>query len=79
MEFLYTLISITCLIFGFYSGYTIGKEQSITKVTEAVSPSKIIERHKEEKENKEIEEETKEKLKELEEDLNAIDEYNADI
>ena len=79
MNLIYTLISIGCLIFGFYAGYTIGKEQRISEVAEAVSPSRVVKRYIKKKENKKIEEETQEKLKELEEDLKAIDEFNADI
>lgn len=77
MNLLYTLISIACLIFGFYSGYKIGKEQRLPEVK--INPVKAIEKHKKNKKDKKIEKETQEKLKELEEDLKTIDEFNADI
>ena len=42
MNFIYTIISIVCLILGFYSGYKIGKEQ---RLPEEIKPSKIVKRY----------------------------------
>lgn len=69
MEFLYTLITIFCLIFGFYCGYKIGKEQTIPKMPKEITHP--IEARKEKKEVRKDEE----KLKVFQKNLEEIDNF----
>lgn len=73
MEILYTILTIFCLVFGFYTGYKIGKEQILPKV-----PKQILHPIETRKEKKEEKEQDK-KLEELQNVLEEIDNYNADI
>ena len=69
MELIYTIIIVFCLIFGFYTGYKIGKEQTLPKVAkEIIHPIQTI------KENKKSKEE-EEKLEILQNDLQELDNY----
>ena len=76
MNFIYTIISIGCLIFGFYSGYKIGKEQ---KLPEEIKPSRIVKRYIKRKQEIKEEQEQEEQLKILQENLEAIDSYDASL
>ncbi|MCI8760510.1 MAG: hypothetical protein HFJ34_05260 [Clostridia bacterium] len=70
----YTVFSISCLIFGFYFGFRIGKDKEIPKeITHPIETFKINKKEKME------EKEQDEKLKELQQDLEELDNYNADI
>lgn len=65
------------MIFGFYFGFRIGKDKEIPEVPkEIVHP---IEAFKNNKKEKQEEKEQDEKLKELQQDLEILDSYNADI
>ncbi len=69
MEFIYTLIIVFCLIFGFYAGYKIGKEQAIPKIPkEILHPVKTIKENEKDKEE-EI------RLQKLQKDLEELDNY----
>ena len=69
MELIYTIIIVFCLIFGFYTGYKIGKEQTLPKVPkEIIHPIQTI------KENKKSKEE-EEKLEILQNNLQELDNY----
>ena len=74
MNLVYTVLSISCLIFGFYFGFRIGKDKEIPK--EIVHPVETVKKHRKEKKE---EKEQDEKLKELQQDLEELDNYNADI
>ncbi len=74
MNLIYTILSISCLIFGFYFGFRIGKDKEIPKeITHPIETFKINKKEKME------EKEQDEKLKELQQDLEELDNYNADI
>ena len=67
MELIYTVIIVFCLVFGFYAGYKIGKDQTLPKVPkEVLHPIQTI------KENEKSKEE-EEKLKEFQKDLEELD------
>ena len=69
MELIYTVIIVFCLVFGFYTGYKIGKDQTLPKVPkEVLHPIQTI------KENEKSKEE-EEKLKEFQKDLEELDNY----
>ena len=69
MELVNTLITVFCLIFGFYAGYKLGKDQKLPKVPkEVLHPIQTI------KENEKSKEE-EEKLKEFQKDLEELDNY----
>lgn len=69
MELIYTVIIVFCLIFGFYAGYKLGKDQKLPKVPkEVLHPIQTI------KENEKSKEE-EEKLKEFQKDLEELDNY----
>lgn len=69
MELIYTLITIVCLVFGFYTGYKIGKEQMLPKIPkEVIHPIQAI------KDNEKSKEEEK-KLEEFQKDLEELDNY----
>ena len=74
MELLYTMISISCLIFGFYFGFRIGKDKEIPR--EIVHPVETIKKNQKEKMD---EKEQDKKLKELQQDLEILDNYDAGI
>ena len=76
MNLIYTILSISCLIFGFYSGYKIGKEQ---RLPEEIKPSKVIKKHRKRKQDMKEEKEQEEQLKKLQENLDAIDSYDAGL
>ena len=76
MNFIYTIMSISCLIFGFYSGYKIGKEQ---KFPEEIKPGRIIKKIRKSKQDIKEQKEQEEQLKILQENLEAIDSYDANI
>ena len=76
MNLIYTIISIICLIFGFYSGYKIGKEQ---RLPEEIKPSKIVKRYIKHKKEIKEEKEQEEQLKILQENLEAINTYDAGL
>lgn len=76
MNLIYTIISIICLIFGFYTGYKIGKEQ---RFPEEIKPSKIAKRYIKHKQEIKEEKEQEEQLKILQENLEAIDSYDAGL
>lgn len=76
MNFIYTLISISCLIFGFYSGYKIGKEQ---KLPEEIKPTKIIMKYKKHKKESKEEKKQEEQIQKLQKDLETIDSYDAGL
>lgn len=69
MEFIYTLIIVFCLIFGFYAGYKIGKDQALPKV-----PKQIVHPIQTIKENEAFKEEET-KLEEFQKDLEELDNY----
>ena len=69
MELIYTIIIVFCLIFGFYTGYKVGKEQTLPKI-----PRKIIHPLETIKENKKSKEEEA-KLEEFQKDLEELDNY----
>ena len=77
MNFIYTILSIGCLIFGFYIGFKIGKDKEIPKtpneIKHPIRTFKIYQ--KEKKEEAKIDEQ----LEELQKDLEILDSYNADI
>lgn len=69
MELIYTVIIVFCLIFGFYTGYKIGKEQTLPKVPRQIAhPIQTI------KEN-EASKEEEAKLETLQKDLEELDNY----
>lgn len=74
MNLIYTILSISCLIFGFYFGFRIGKDKEIPK--EIVHPVETIKKHQKEKMD---EKEQDGKLKELQQDLEILDNYDAGI
>lgn len=77
MDLIYTILSIGCLIFGFYFGFRIGKDKEIPETPKAiVHPIEAIKTNRKEKKE---EKEQDEKLKELQQDLEELDNYNADI
>ncbi len=69
MELIYMVMTIAGLIFGFYSGYKIGKEQSLPK-----APQEIIHPIQTIKNNKDNKQEEK-NLKILQKDLEEIDNF----
>lgn len=77
MNFVYTILSISCLIFGFYFGFRIGKDKEIPKAPkEMVHPIRTVKKYrKEKKEEKKIDG----KLEELQQDLEILDNYDAGI
>ncbi len=76
MGLLYTIISIICLIFGFYSGYKIGKEQ---RLPEEIKPTRIIKKYKRHKKEIKDEKQQEEQIQKLQKDLEIIDSYNAGL
>ena len=77
MSFIYTILSISCLLFGFYFGFRIGKDKEIPELPkEVIHPIETIKINKKEKKE---EKEQDEKLRELQQDLEALDNYNAEI
>lgn len=77
MNLIYTILSISCLIFGFYFGFRIGRDKEIPKTPKnIVHPIETIKTKRKEKKE---EREQDEKLKELQHDLEELDNYNADI
>lgn len=77
MNLIYTILNIGCLVFGFYFGFRIGKDKEIPKVPKEITHP--IETFKINKKEKIEEKEQDEKLKELQQDLEELDNYNADI
>ena len=69
MELIYTVIIVFCLIFGFYAGYKLGKDQTLPKV-----PKEVLHPIQTKKENEKSKEE-EEKLKEFQKDLEELDNY----
>lgn len=69
MELIYTLIIVFGLIFGFYAGYKIGKEQALPKI-----PKQIVHPIQTIKEN-EASREEEAKLEEFQKDLEELDNY----
>lgn len=77
MYLIYTILSISCLLFGFYFGFRIGKDKEIPELPkEVIHPIETIKINKKEKKE---EKEQDEKLRELQQDLEALDNYNAEI
>lgn len=77
MNFVYTILSISCLIFGFYFGFKIGKDKEIPEAPkEIVHPIKTIKMYRKEKKE---EEKSNEQLEELQQDLEILDNYDAGI
>lgn len=77
MNLVFTVLSISCLIFGFYFGFRIGRDKEIPK-----APKEIIHPIETIKTNRKVKKEEKEqdeRLKELQQDLEELDNYNADI
>lgn len=69
MELIYMVMTIAGLIFGFYSGYKIGKEQSLPRVSqEIIHPIQTIKNIKDSKQEEE-------NLKILQKDLEEIDNF----
>lgn len=69
MELIYTVIIVFCLIFGFYTGYKIGKEQALPKVPKQIAhPIQTI------KENEASKEEDA-KIEAFQKDLEELDNY----
>lgn len=77
MELMHTILSIICLMFGFYYGYRLGKDKEIPEIPKGVKhPIKARKEHF--KERKE-EERQNEILQELQQDLAILDQYDAGI
>lgn len=69
MELVNTLITVFCLIFGFYAGYKLGKDQKLPKIPrQIVHPIQTI------KENEKSKEEES-KLEAFQKDLEELDNY----
>lgn len=77
MNLIYTILSISCLIFGFYIGFRIGRDREIPEMPKEITHP--IETFKTNKKEKKEEKEQDEKLKELQQDLEELDNYHADI
>lgn len=77
MDLIYTVLSISCLVWGFYCGFRIGKDKEIPKTPKEIAHP--IETFKINKKEKMEEKEQDEKLKKLQQDLEELDNYNADI
>ena len=46
INIIYTVISIACLMAGFYFGFRIGKQNEIPTIPQIKTPAKIIKEHK---------------------------------
>lgn len=77
MNFVYTILSISCLIFGFYFGFKIGKDKEIPETPKEIKhPIRTIKTYRKEKKE---EEKIDEKLEEIQQDLEILDNYDAGI
>ncbi len=77
MNFIYTILSITCLIFGFCNGYKIGKDNEIPKIPKEIKhPIKAMKDHHNEVKEEERQNEI---LEELQQDLEILDNYDGGI
>lgn len=77
MNFIYTILSIVCLILGFYYGYKIGRDNEMPKVSKEIKhPIRTIKTYRKEKKE---EERIDEQLEELQQDLDILDNYDAGI
>ena len=77
MDFIYTILSISCLVFGFYFGFRIGEEKEIPETPKEIThPIRTIKTYRKEKKE---EEKIDEKLEELQQDLEILDNYDAGI
>lgn len=77
MNLIYTVLSINCLIFGFYFGFRIGKGKELPEIPKEIKyPIRTIKTYQRKKKN---EERIDEQLKELQQDLEILDNYDAGI
>ncbi len=77
MNFIYTILSISCLVLGFYFGFRIGKEKEIPETPKEIKhPIRSVKIYRKRKKE---EEKMDEKLEVMQQDLEALDNYDAGI